>query len=136
MKKRDIVILLGLCLLGSIAFAQSSNKKERKNNLVVKEWNLKAGSHTPFLDNVRTFDAQGRKVEEIEYASYGQKKRTVYEYEGNSKQCSRDVEYNDKNKVSVIHKYEYNDDGSKKKQYNYAPNGKLVATKDFEYTYK
>lgn len=136
MKKRNIVLLLVFCLLGSAAFAQSNGKKERKKNLVIKEWNLKAGSRTPTLDNLRTFDSYGRKIEEIEYASYGQKERTVYEYAGNSKKCVREVVYNDKNKVSVIRKYEYNDDGTKKKQYNYAPNGKLVTTKDFEYTYK
>ena len=46
------------------------------------------------------------------------------------------MEYNDRNKVYKIRKYEYNDDGTKKKQYNYNPNGKLETVKTFEYTSK
>ena len=110
----------------------TGSKKERKKNLVVKEWNLKAGSQTPFLDNVVTYDEMGRKVEEIEYASYGQKYRIVYEYEGKNTKCSREVEYNDKNKVVSIKKFEYNADGTKSKQYTYLPNGKLKSTKIYE----
>ena len=137
--KKHLALLLVLCTIGSVSWAQTVHpqiKKERKKNLVVKEWNLKAGSKTPFLDNVVTFDDKGRKVEEVEYASYGQKMRIVYEYENNSTKCTREIVYNDKNKVVHIKKYDYNDDGTKKKQYNYNPNGKLVSTKDFEYTYK
>ena len=136
-KERKIIILLmGMLLLCGTAGAQSVIGKDRKKNLVVKEWNLRAGSHTPYLDNVVTYDEQGRKIEEIEYASYGQKKRIVYEYEGSDARCVRQVEYNDKNKVSRIRKFEYNEDGTRSKQYNYAPNGKLETTKTFEYSYK
>ena len=110
----------------------TGSKKERKKNLVVKEWNLKAGSQTPFLDNVVTYDEMGRKIEEIEYASYGQKYRIVYEYEGKNTKCSREVEYNDKNKVVSVKKFEYNADGTKSKQYTYLPNGKLKSTKIYE----
>lgn len=136
MNKR-IVIILVLCLIGGALWAQDkSGKRERKRNLVVKEWNTKVGSKTPYLDNVVTYDELGRKVEEIEYASYGQKKRTTYEYEGESTRCTRQVEYDDKNHAVRIKKFEYNDDGTKKVQYNYKPNGKLESTKTFEYSYK
>ena len=92
--------MLALTLFCCAAFAQDKpGKRERKKNLVVKEWNLHAGGKTPFLDNVVTYDELGRKIEEIEYASYGQKKRIVYEYEGNSTKCSRQIEYDDKNHV-------------------------------------
>ena len=127
---------MGMLLLCGTAGAQSVIGKDRKKNLVVKEWNLRAGSHTPYLDNVVTYDEQARTIEEIEYASYGQKKRIVYEYEGSDARCVRQVEYNDKNKVSRIRKFEYNEDGTRSKQYNYAPNGKLETTKTFEYSYK
>jgi len=137
MKNKSIIILLVLALLGGAVYAQAPvNKKERKKNLVIKEMNQKAGSSTSYLDNQRTFDQLGRKVEEIEYASYGQKSRHTYEYEGNSTKCVKEVEYNEKNKVVKIRKYEYNADGTKHKQYNYAPNGKLLSTKSFEYSYK
>ena len=91
MNKKLIVILI-LSLIGGSIYAQSKDKRERKKNLVIKEWNTKSGSSTPYLDNIVTYDAQGRKIEEIEYASYGQKRRTVYEYEGNSTKCSRQIE--------------------------------------------
>lgn len=130
-----LFLFLG-CAATMMAQQPSNGKRERKKNLVVKEWNLKAGSQTPFLDNVTTFDEHGRKIEEIEYASYGQKYRIVFEYEGNSTKCSREVEYNDKNKVVSIKKYEYNADGTKAKQYTYNPNGKLKSTKIFERLYR
>ena len=129
--------MLALTLFCCAAFAQDKpGKRERKKNLVVKEWNLHAGGKTPFLDNVVTYDELGRKIEEIEYASYGQKKRIVYEYEGNSTKCSRQIEYDDKNHLCRIKKFEYNEDVTRAKQYNYKPNGKLESTKTFEYTYK
>ena len=135
--KKIILIALTLCFVCGSLFAQEKQpKRDRKKNLVVKEWNTKQGAKTPYLDNMVTYDEFGRKVEEIEYASYGQKKRIVYEYEGSDTKCTRQVEYDDKNHVSRIKKFEYNDDGTRKVQYNYKPNGKLESTKNFEYSYK
>ncbi len=103
---------------------------------MVKEWNTRAGSTTPYLDNMVTYDELGRKIEEIEYASYGQKKRTTYAYDGTSTKCKEQVEYDDKNRPVRIKQFEYNDDGTRKTQKNYKPNGKLESTKTFEYSYK
>ncbi|MBQ9473018.1 MAG: hypothetical protein IJU81_01250 [Bacteroidales bacterium] len=135
---KKYIFLLSLCTLFAATLSAQDNpsKRERKKNLVVKEWNTKVGSKTPYLDNMVTYDGQGRKIEEIEYASYGQRKRTVYEYEGTSSRCSRQIEYDDKNKPVRIRKFEYNADGTKAKQYNYKPDGKLVSTKTFEYSYR
>lgn len=136
MKKFFVISLLALMgLMGSVQ-AQTDNKRERKKNLVVKEWNTRVGSTTPYLDNIVTYDKLGRKVEEIEYASYGQKKRTTYSYEGTSTKCKEQVEYNDRNKVVRVKQFEYNADGTKKRQLNYSPSGKLESTKVFEYSYK
>ncbi|MBQ9588432.1 MAG: hypothetical protein IJR26_11355 [Bacteroidales bacterium] len=136
--KKKFILFLALAFLAGCLWAQDKPgaKRERKKNLVVKEWNTKAGSTTPYLDNVVTYDALGRKIEEIEYASYGQKRRVTYEYEGNSTKCSRQVEYDDKNRATRVKKFEYNDDGTRKAQYNYTPKGKLESTKTFEYSYK
>lgn len=138
--KKLISLLIVLCLSGTVLLAQStpssSAKKERKKNLVIKEFNQKAGSTTSYLDNVRTFDEMGRKIEEIEYASYGQKCRTTYEYEGNSKRCVKQVEYNEKDKPVKIRKFEYNENGTNARQLTYGPNGKLLSTKKYEYSYK
>jgi hypothetical protein len=136
--KRYILLLLTLCLIGGSVVAQEKQqgKRERKKNLVVREWNTKAGSTVPYLDNMVTYDELGRKIEEIEYASYGQKKRVTYSYEGTSTKCTEQVEYDDKNRPVRIKKFEYNEDGTRKLQKNYKPNGKLESTKTFEYTYK
>ena len=48
----------------------------------------------------------------------------------------KEVEYNDKNKPARIRKYEYNQNGTKAKQYNYLPNGKLESVKVFEYSFQ
>ena len=137
MKKR-LLILIVICLIGGTVWAQQNkpDKRERKKNLVVKEWNTRAGSTTHYLDNMVTYDELGRKIEEIEYASYGQKKRTTYSYEGNSTLCKEQVDYDSKNKPVSIKHFEYNENGTRKKQYNYKPNGKLESTKTFEYSYK
>lgn len=137
MKKYLLILLAMTCVcVGVMAQTDKPGKRERKKNLVVKEWNQRQGSSTPYLDHVTTYDELGRKVEEIEYASYGQKKRITYSYEGNSTKCKEQVEYNEKNRAVRIKQFEYNEDGTKKKQYNYSPNGKLESTKTFEYTNK
>ena len=91
------------------------------------------------MDHVTTYDSLGRKIEEIEYASYGQKSRVVSEYVDPLDPASkvlREIEYNDRDKVVRIRKFEYNEDGSKKRQLNYYPNGKLESEKRFEFIFK
>ena len=109
-------------------------KREARKNLVVKEWNTDARTKTRWLDRQTKYDSQGRKVEEIEYATYGQKWRETLEY-GENGRVVKEVEYDDRNKPVRIRKYEWNADGTKKKQYNYAPNGKLLTVKVFEYIF-
>lgn len=80
-----------------------------------------------------------KKIEEIEYASYGQKSRVVCEYVDPLDPASkvlREIEYNDRDKVTRIKKYEYNEDGSKKRQLNYYPNGKLESVKEYELIFR
>ena len=102
--------------------------------MVLKEWKIAANSAARVLDKMTRYNEKGKKVEEIEYANYGQKSRTVYEYDANGR-CSRQVVYDSKNKPIRVRKFEYYEDGSKKKQYNYDPNGKLVSTREFEYIF-
>lgn len=111
-------------------------KRERRKNLTVKEWNTNDKTHTRWLDRITVYDEQGRKVEEIEYASYGQKWRLTYDYTDTiGGKVLKEVEYNDKNRPIRIRKYEYNANGTKAKQYNYFPNGKLESVKVFEYLF-
>ena len=141
--KRFVLILIG-CAMGFGVMAQSVSestiqKRENRKGMVLKEWNTAAGDKRAFLDRVTTYDALGRKIEEIEYASYGQKWRVVFEYPENSDitaKVVREIEYNDRDRVSRIKKYEYNEDGPKKCQKNYYPNGKLESVKTYEYVPK
>ena len=87
------------------------------------------------MDHITVYDDQGRKIEEIEYANYGQKERVTIEYDEATGKVSKEVVYDDRNKPVRIRKYEYNADGTKGKQYNYLPNGKLYSVKTFEYIF-
>ena len=144
MNMKKLVLVLALFAISVTNFAQAVSestiqKRENRKGMVLKEWNTAAGDKRAFLDRVTTYDELGRKVEEIEYASYGQKWRVVFEYPANSDITAmvvREIEYNDRDKVTRIKKYEYNDDGSKKCQKNYYPNGKLESVKTYEYVPK
>ena len=127
--RKTFILLLVLFFVVPAAFSQVNPAKK---NLVVKEWNTAAGSKTRYLDHQTTYNANGKKVEEIEYANYGQKSRVTYEYDDDG-HCIKQVVYDSRNKPVRIRKFEYNADGSKKKQYNYLPSGKLESTKVFEY---
>ena len=141
--KRLLIAMAFVCLSVG-CFAQSVSdatiaKRENRRGMVLKEWNTAAGDKRAFLDRVTTYDAMGRKIEEIEYASYGQKWRVVSEYPENSDitaKVVREIEYNDRDKVVRIRKFEYDEDGSKVRQLNYYPNGKLESIKTFEYVPK
>ena len=141
---KKLFIVLVFCAIGFSVVAQSVSestiqKRENRKGMVLKEWNTAAGDKRAFLDRVTTYDEFGRKIEEIEYATYGQKWRVVSEYPANSDikaKVVREIEYNDRDKVVRIRKFEYDEDGSKVRQLNYYPNGKLESVKTFEYVPK
>ncbi|MBO4519171.1 MAG: hypothetical protein J5704_03950 [Paludibacteraceae bacterium] len=138
--KRTLYILAFL-LIASTAMAQSLltpeqlAKREKHKNLTVKEWNTDSKTKARWLDHVKVYDAQGRCIEEIEYASYGQRKRVTCTYDDVTGKVLEEVEYNDRNRAVRIRKYEWNANGTKAKQYNYLPNGKLYSVKVFEYIF-
>ena len=141
MKKIIFIILTTLFFLPAL-FAQERNmartdqeRRDARKNLVVKEVNADAKGKRQWMDHLTVWNEDGYKIEEIEYASYGQRERVTFEYDSNWR-CIRENVYNDKNKLVRIRKYEYNTDGRKKVQYNYNPDGKLFSTKVFEYTYQ
>lgn len=129
------LLLLGAMFIVSTPLTYSqdndiSQKKERKKNLTVKEWNTSGTKR--FLDHLTVYNDQGKKVEEIEYAVYGMRERVISEYNAQG-QCFKQIVFNDRNKVNRIRKIEYNPDGSRKSQFNYLPNGKLESVKIYEY---
>ena len=137
---RNTFLIIALLLASTVA-AQSMltpeqlAKREKRKNLTVKEWNTDSKTKTRWLDHLTTYDSEGRKVEEIEYATYGQKERITIEYDEVTGKVSKEVVYDDRDKPVRIRKYEYSEDGTKKKQYNYLPNGKLYSVKVFEYLF-
>lgn len=110
-------------------------KRAKRKNLTVREFNTDSRGKSEWLDHLTVYDDQGRKIEEIEYATYGQVERVTTAYDETTGKVSVEVVYNDRNKPVRIRKYEYNPDGTKKKQYNYLPNGKLYSIKVFSYTF-
>ena len=107
--------------------------REAKKNLVVKEWNTGAkGART--LDHTTTYNADGRKIEEIEYDSYGKQKwRKRFEWGENGRQA-RELVYDERNRLVNYKKFDYNELGKKKAQYTYDAKGRLLTTKIYEYS--
>ena len=115
------------------AIAQNnSDQKINKKNLVIKEWNTSAkGART--LDHTTIFSPEGRKIEETEYDSFGKQKwRKRFEY-GSDGKVSRELLYNENNRLVNFKKFEFNEFRRKKIQYTYDPKGKLTSTKIYEY---
>ena len=130
---KKILTLMALALALTLpATAQNTTQKINKKNLVIKEWNTDVKSGKKVLDHVTTYSPDGKKVEEIEYGSDGQKWRKRYEYNAAGKVATEMV-YDEKNRLNTIKKYEYNEFGRKKTQYNYDAKGKMKTMKVFEY---
>ena len=131
--KRLLVFLAAALLLIPAASAQEQDvPKMNKKNLVIKEWNTDAKGNHKTLDHVTTFNADGKKVEEIEYSQDGQKWRKRFEYDQNGK-VSRELVYDYRNHLQTYKKFEFNELGKKKIQYTYNAKGKLIGIKQYEY---
>lgn len=127
-----IAAVLLLSVLTASAQDDRPQQKINKKNLVIKEWNTDARSNRQVLDHQTIFNADGQKIEEIEYGSSGQKWRKRFEYGANGKVCRESV-YDERNRLFSVKKIEYNELNRKKIQYTYNAKGRLVSTKTFEY---
>jgi antitoxin component YwqK of YwqJK toxin-antitoxin module len=120
----------------SKSFLTPEEKREMRKGLIILEMNTDAKGKKEWKDHYTEWDENGFKLVEIEYTNYGlQSERVTFEYDAEGK-CIREEVYNDRDKLDRIRKYEYNEAGRKKIQYNYLPNGKLFSTKIFKYSYK
>ena len=134
MKRLLTILALAFALIAPAAAQNTTGQKINKKNLVIKEWNTDPRSGKKVLDHVTTYDADGKKIEEIEYNSEGQKWRKRFEYApGAEGKCVKESVYNERNRLETVKKYEYNEFGRKKTQYNYNAKGKLLTIKVFEY---
>ena len=129
--KKIVVLISSLLLLLPAAGAQESQKINKKN-LVIKEWNSDPKGGSKVLDHVTTYSPEGKKIDEVEYGSDGQKWRKRYEY-GPDNKVSRELVYDTRNKLQTYKKFEYNEFGRKKVQYTYNAKGKLISIKQYEY---
>lgn len=138
MKKIQVLVIFSL--ITSVIFAQISPetlaKRERRKNLRVEEYNTDAKGKNSWLDHVTVYDEKGRKIEEVEYATYGLRERIVSRYEDEVlDKVTMQIVYDSRNKPYRIRKFDYNELGRKTTQYNYSPSGKLYSVKKFEYNF-
>ncbi len=129
--KRLILIAAWALLLLPAAGAQEPQKLNKKN-LVIKEWNTDPKGGNKVLDHVTTFSPEGKKMEETEYGSDGQKWRKRFEY-GPDGKVSRELVYDNHNRLQTYKTFEWNQFGKKKVQYTYNAKGKLLSIKHYEY---
>lgn len=132
--KRVIILVSCVLLCAGVSFGQGSGKRELRRNSTTRVWKTPVRG-IRYLEEVIKYDAKGRKVEEIEYTATGMKTRHTYEYDENNR-VVREVVYDERNKPFRIHKIEYNDDGTKKRQLNYNARGNLLSVKEYEYIRK
>ncbi len=119
-------------MLSAIPSASFAQAKVSKKNMVVKEWKTDAGSSVRYLDHQTTYNSDGKKVEEVEYGTSGQKWKKRYEYAANGK-VAKEMVYNERNKLVTYKKIEYNAYGHRKTQSTYNAKGKLLSVKTYEY---
>ena len=130
--KRIAILIASALLLIPVAAGAQEQVKINKKNLVIKEWNTDPKGGNKVLDHVTTFSPEGKKMEEIEYSSSGQKWRKRFEY-GPDGKVSRELVYDEHNRLQTYKKFEFNEFGRKKVQYTYNAKGKLISVKLFEY---
>lgn len=138
MKRKILLILLFLSAAVAASAQQISPetlaKRNKRKNLTVKEINTDAKGKSEWLDHLTVYDDQGRKIEEIEYSTYGQVERVVTQY-NDAGLVEVEIVYDGRNKPVRVRRYEYNENGTKKRQLNYMPSGKLYSIKEFQYTF-
>ena len=126
------ILAIAFLLTAVLPALQAQEKTINKKNLVIKEWNTDVKSNAKILDHVTTYNADGRKIEEIEYSGKSQKWRKRYEYDTAGKQV-RELVYDERNKLVNVKKFEYNEFGRKKVTYTYDAKGRLTTIKNYEY---
>ena len=129
---KKILTVWALALLLVPAAGAQDTAKINKKNLVIKEWKTDPKGGNKVLDHITTFSSEGKKIEEIEYNSTGQKWRKRFEY-GPDGRVSRELVYDERNRLLTYKKFEFNEFGKKKLQYTYNPKGKLLSIKHYEY---
>jgi hypothetical protein len=132
MKSLRNILTAAFLLTAVLPALLAQDKTINKKNLVIKEWNTDVKTNAKLLDHVTTYNADGKKIEEIEYTGKAQKWRKRYEYDAAGKQV-KELVYDERNRLVNMKKFEYNEFGRKKVTYTYDAKGKLTTTKFYEY---
>jgi uncharacterized protein YxeA len=132
---KRIILIFGLLFLSLQGLRAQESGSSDRSGLVVREWNSDIGSEQKRLDRVTTYNALGRKLEEIEYGNDGQKWRKRYEYDADGK-LLRVLVYGHRDKLDNVRKFEFNEMGRKKTEYIYDAKGKLRRIKYYEYEHR
>jgi len=131
--KRLLMIVCSGLLVATSALAQTQETpKLNKKNLVIKEWNTDPNGGNKAIDHMTTYNPDGKKIDEVEYNSDGQKWRKRYEY-GPDNKVSKEYVYDHRNRLQTYKTFEYNEFGRKKVQLTYNAKGRLIAIKNYEY---
>jgi len=126
-------LFAALCLLFPLLSLNAQEQPQmNKKNLVVKEWNTDPKGGHKVLDHVTTYNAEGKKIEEIEYNTDGQKWRKRFDYDATGR-LSKEYVYDHHNRLQTYKTFEFNEFAKKKVQYTYNPKGKLLSIKQYEY---
>jgi hypothetical protein len=126
-------LFAALCLLFPLLSLNAQEQPQmNKKNLVVKEWNTDPKGGHKVLDHVTTYNAEGKKIEEIEYNTDGQKWRKRFDYDATGRLIKEYV-YDHHNRLQTYKTFEFNEFAKKKVQYTYNPKGKLLSIKQYEY---
>ena len=130
---KRLFLLAALCL-PLAALAQTPDQPRlNKKNLIIREINTDPKGRNEMLDHETLYNADGHKLEEVEYDSDGKKKWTKrFEYDAAGK-VSKEYAYDHLNRLQTYKTFEYNEFGRKKVQYTYSAKGRLLGIKTFKY---
>ncbi len=127
-----MIVCSGLLVATSALAQTQETPKLNKKNLVIKEWNTDPNGGNKAIDHMTTYNPEGKKIDEVEYNSDGQKWRKRYEY-GPDNKVSKEYVYDHRNRLQTYKTFEYNEFGRKKVQLTYNAKGRLIAIKNYEY---
>lgn len=127
-----MIVCSGLLVATSALAQTQETPKLNKKNLVIKEWNTDPNGGNKAIDHMTTYNPDGKKIDEVEYNSDGQKWRKRYEY-GPDNKVSKEYVYDHRNRLQTYKTFEYNEFGRKKVQLTYNAKGRLIAIKNYEY---
>ena len=141
MKIKHIVAIIALILLPTITMAQNPERaamaRAKGKQLTVNEWKTTPDGKKTWVDHAEVYNAKGQLIEEAEYSDYGTRLAWRAEYKYNEKgQLTKELIYNERDKLSKIRTFEYDANGVCTRRMNYSADGKLNSYRQYKYTFE